>query len=411
MDQIMSPETKAAIVVIDGDGPAVARIAPLLSRRRYRVHVAGSVRKGIDLICDTRAELVLIDGPSAGADLPSLLREIRSRFPSTYPVVSTPRSRGRDVVGLAGDLAAELIVKPFTNNDLVRRLDTLLRIRELELGNKKLQLEQELLLLQLETCQQDFHHLIREKTETLQKAISEIARTEKLAAMGYLAAGMAHDIRNPLNSISLYTQLMRQNTTDPDQVDYLGKIIREIERVDAIIRKLLDVSRRSRKVSADVRMDRVIDAALEVFAPQIETGKIRLERRYEVTPPPVKADPAELEQLFTNLFLNALDEMPGGGRLGVGISMEEGRLVVRVEDSGRGIPDHVLPNIFEPFFTTKARGTGMGLPVVRRITRMCGGSVRVERTTGEGTVLRLEFPVCGEGDCAAPPTNGPGRAS
>jgi signal transduction histidine kinase len=409
MDQIMSPDTKAAIVVIDGDGPAVARIAPLLSRHRYRVHVAGSVREGIDLICDTRAELALIDCPSAGADLPSALREIRSRFPSTYLAVASPRSRGRGE--LSGNVAAELIVKPFTNNELVRRLDTLLRIRELELGNKKLQLEQELLLLQLETCQQDFHHLIREKTETLQKASSEIARTEKLAALGYLAAGMAHDIRNPLNSISLYTQLMRQNAIDPDQVDYLGKIIREIERVDAIIRKLLDVSRRSRKVSADVRMDRVIDSALEVFAPQMESGKIRLERRYEVTPPPVKADPAELEQLFTNLFLNALDEMPGGGRLGVGISMEEGRLVVRVEDSGRGIPDHVLPNIFEPFFTTKARGTGMGLPVVRRITRMCGGSVRVERTTGEGTVLRLEFPVCGEGDCAAPPTNGPGRAS
>lgn len=404
----MSPDTKAAIVIIGDDGPAVARIAPFLSRHRYRVHVAGSVREGIDLICDTRAELALIDSPSAGADLSSVLREIRSRFPSTYPIVSSPRSRGKDGDERAGEAAVELIPKPFTNNDLVRRLDTLLRIRELELGNKRLQLEQELLLLQLETCQQDFHHLIREKTETLQKANSEIARTEKLAAMGYLAAGMAHDIRNPLNSISLYTQLMRQNATDPDQVDYLGKIIREIERVDAIIRKLLDVSRRSRKVSMDVRMDRVIDTALEVFAPQIETGKIRLERRYEVTPPPVKADPAELEQLFTNLFLNALDEMPGGGRLGVGISLEEGMLVVRVEDSGKGIPDHVLPNIFEPFFTTKARGTGMGLPVVKRITRLCGGSVRVERSTREGTVLRLEFPVCREGDHLPPLADGPG---
>lgn len=403
----MSVATKAAIVVIDDDGSVVARVAPLLSRHRYRVHVAGSVREGIDLICDTRAEVALVAYPSTGA---SLLRELRSRFPSTYLVLSSPRSLGEGAAELAGEIAAELILKPFTNNDLVRRLDALLRIRELELSNKKLQLEQELLLLQLETCQQDFHQLIREKTESLQKANSEIAQTEKLAAVGYLAAGMAHDIRNPLNSISLYTQLMRQNASDPDQVGYLGKIIKEIERVDAIIRKLLDVSRRSRNVTADVRLDRVVDTALAVFAPKIETAKIRLERRYEVTPPPVKADPAELEQLFTSLFLNALDEMSGGGRLGVAISVEGGMVVVRVEDSGRGIPEHVLPNIFEPFFTTKARGTGMGLPAVKRIARMYGGNVRVERSTQEGTILRLEFPVCGEGGGASPLPEGPRSA-
>lgn len=395
----MSADTKAAIVVIDDDGSAVARIAPLLSRNRYAVHAAGSVREGIDLICDTRAEIALVDYPAVEAPL---LRELRFRFPSTYLAVFSPRSRGEGVAELAGEVAAELILTPCSNSDLVRRLDTLLRIRELELSNKRLQLEQELLLLRLETCQKDFHHLIREKTESLQKASSEIAQTEKLAAVGYLAAGMAHDIRNPLNSISLYTQLMRQNTTDADQVGYLGKIIREIERVDAIIRKLLDVSRRSRKVTADVRLDRVIDTALAVFAPQIETAKIRLERCYALAPPPVKADPAELEQLFTSLFLNALDEMPGGGRLGIGISVEGGMVVVRVEDSGSGIPEHVLPNIFEPFFTTKPRGTGMGLPAVKRIARIYGGSVRVESSTRQGTVLRLEFPVCGEGDGSSP---------
>lgn len=392
----MSPETKAAIVVIDGDGTAGERIAAILSRQRYRVYVAGSVTEGIGLIGDSRAELALIDCQAVDAELCTVLGEIGSRFPSTYLIVSSPRCQLKSAAQLAGELSVEWFPKPITSADLIGRLDSLLRIRELELGNRRLQLEQELLLLQLETCQQDFHQLIREKTESLQKAHSEIAQTEKLAAMGYLAAGMAHDIRNPLNSISLFTQLMRQNSIDPDQEEYLGKIIKEIERIDAIIRKLLNMSSRSRNVTSDVRIDRVIDTALEVFAPQIETGKIRLERRYELTPPPIKADAAELEQVFTNLFLNALDEMPGGGRLGVGIAVEEDMVVVRVEDSGKGIPEHALPRIFDPFFTTKPRGTGVGLPVVKRIARLCGGSVRVERSSREGTVVRLEFPVCRE---------------
>jgi signal transduction histidine kinase len=207
---------------------------------------------------------------------------------------------------------------------------------------------------------------------------------------------MAHDIRNPLNSISLFTQLMRQSATDPDQKDYLGKIIREVDKIDSIIRTLLDVSRRTRNATSNVQIDQVVDAALDVFAPQIEAGNILLERSYLVVSPPIKADPVELEQVFTNLFLNALDEMPGGGRLGIGINVEKGMVVVKVEDSGKGIPDQVLPNIFEPFFTTNPRGTGMGLPVVKRIIRIYGGSIAVEKSTSDGTVLRLEFPASDE---------------
>jgi signal transduction histidine kinase len=398
MDDIMSPSTKAAIVVIDDDGLIVENVTPFLSRRGYRVHGAASAHEGLGLIGDTRPELVLLDYHLPGVDALALLLEIKAIFPETFVAISYSMQTDVRAPELIGAGAAGCIPKPFDNYDLVNRLDTMLRNRELELSYTRLQLEQEQLLLHLETCQQDFQQLLKEKTESLQKAHFEIAQTEKLAAMGFLAAGMAHDIRNPLNSISLFTQLMRQSATDSDQKDYLGKIIREVEKIDSIIRTLLDVSRRTRNAASSVQIDQIIDAALDVFAPQIETGNILLERCYRVVPPPIKADPAELEQIFTNLFLNALDEMPGGGRLGIGISVEKGMVVVKVEDSGKGIPDQVLPNIFEPFFTTKPRGTGMGLPVVKRIARNYGGSIAVEKSTSDGTVLRLEFPVSDELD-------------
>jgi signal transduction histidine kinase len=187
---------------------------------------------------------------------------------------------------------------------------------------------------------------------------------------------------------------MRQNTTDPEQLDYQGKILKEIDRIDDIIRKLLDASRRTRTISNDIYINRVIDSALEVFSPQIETGKVKVTRSYCDTLPPIKADPTELAQIFTNLFLNALDEMPAGGHLGIQVCEENGRVVARVADSGGGIPTDTLPHIFDPFFSTKVRGTGMGLPVVQRIARIYEGNIQVEKTSPDGTVFRLDFPAC-----------------
>jgi len=187
---------------------------------------------------------------------------------------------------------------------------------------------------------------------------------------------------------------MRQNTIDPEQLEYQGKILKEIDRIDDIIRKLLDASRRTRTITNDIYVHRVIDNALEVFSPQIETGKIKVTRSYCDNPPPIKADPAELEQIFTNLFLNALDEMCSGGNLEIQIGEENGRVVIRVADSGGGIAAETLPNIFDPFFSTKSRGTGMGLPVVQRIARIYDGNITVEKTSPNGTVFRLDFPAC-----------------
>jgi len=389
------PDIKAMVVVIDDDRNILELTSLILSRRGYQVFKAATAREGMEIIAERNPELVLLDYMMPEMDGLSALREIRARFPATYVLIFTGKGNEEIAVELMKGGASEYILKPFNNKELVERLDNVLRIREIELHNKALQKEHERLLEEIDKWNQDLQKRVREKTDALQKAQSEIAQSEKLAALGYLSAGMAHEIRNPLNSISLFVQLMRHNVADPEQLDYLGKILKEIDRIDSIIRKLLDASRRTRTITDDVQIDRVIDNALDVFLPQIETGKIQVERRYHVVPPPIKADPAELEQIFTNLFLNAMEEMPDGGRLGIEISAGDGKVVVMVGDSGKGIPAEVLPNIFDPFFTTKTRGTGMGLPVVQRIARIYEGNITVDKTSPEGTVFRLEFPTSG----------------
>ena len=388
-------DAKIPVVIIDDDRNILELTSLILSKNGFQPYIADSAHEGFELISGHSPQLVLLDYMMPDMDGLSALQQIKSRFPDVYVVMFTGKGSEEVAVELMKNGASEYILKPFNNRNLVERLENVLRIREIELHNRELQKQQEHLLFEIEQWNLELQKRVREKSEALHNAREEIVQSEKLAAMGYLSAGMAHEIRNPLNSISLFVQLMRQTTTDHDQLEHQTKILKEVERIDAIIRKLLDASRRTRAISSNVHIDQVIDKVIEAFSPQIETRKIEVDRRYHCIPSPITADPTEIEQIFTNLFLNAMDAMNFGGRLAIEVLEMDERVIVRVGDTGSGIAGEVLPNIFEPFFSTKNRGTGMGLPVAQRITRMYEGSMEVESSSPEGTTFRIEFPVSG----------------
>lgn len=393
IDPAASDKT-VSVVVIDDDRNILELTSLILSKNGFQPYTATRAQEGFELIARHSPSLVLLDYMMPEMDGLSALQWIKSHFPDTYVVMFTGKGSEEVAVELMKSGASEYILKPFNNRNLVERLRNVLRIREIELHNRELKNQQEHLLFEIEQWNLELQKRVREKSEALQNAHEEIVQSEKLAAMGYLSAGMAHEIRNPLNSIALFIQLMRQTTIEPDQLEYQAKILKEVDRIDSIIRKLLDASRRTRVISSNVQINQVIDSAIEAFSPQIETRKILVDRQYHSIPSPITADPTELEQIFTNLFLNAMDAMSRGGRLGIEVYEKNGRVIVRVCDSGNGIAEDVLPSIFEPFFSTKSRGTGMGLPVAQRIARMYEGSMEVESSSSKGTVFRLEFPVC-----------------
>ena len=278
----------------------------------------------------------------------------------------------------------------------------------------------------------------------LKQAQEELIRTEKLVSIGRFAAGVAHEVGNPLGAILGYTSILEQNGMDREEAkDYLKRIEKEIERINRIVRELLDFARPSRVEIREIEMNKVIETTLSLLAYQKDFKNVTTRLELHSGLPPIKGDETQLSQVFINIILNAIDAMPEGGILTIrteeyvvedfritpsrplyaprrkGDPVEKDysnmrkpnalsailtkfskgdRLVkARISDTGIGIKKEDLEKIFDPFFTTKDpnKGTGLGLSVSLRIVESMGGELRVESEIGRGSAFEVYFPASG----------------
>jgi len=174
---------------------------------------------------------------------------------------------------------------------------------------------------------------------------------------------------------------------------YSEKILNEVERIDAILVKLLSTSKRANFQLRSIRLADVIDASLKPFLVQIQAQNVKLTETLQENTPSILADADELGQVFSNLFANALFEMKQGGSLSVTLECDDSEALVTVSDTGDGIPEEHMNKIFDPFFTTKERGTGFGLSVVLRIVKTYSGRIHVKSQPGQGTTFQIWLPL------------------
>jgi len=236
--------------------------------------------------------------------------------------------------------------------------------------------------------------LLRDLSE-LRHLRREVERSQRLAAVGSLAAGVAHEIRNPLSSLKGFATYFRQRYGSvPDDVKMADIMIREVDRLNRVITELLEFSRPMALKKEETDAAGLVRRALDTIERQAaEKGiAVRAELPPGLAAVPIDAD--RVTQVLLNLFLNALAAMERGGVLSVGLALQEGRtLRITVGDSGAGIRREDLGRVFDPYFTTKASGTGLGLAVVHRIVEAHGGEIRLESEPGKGTTFTVLLPA------------------
>ncbi len=236
----------------------------------------------------------------------------------------------------------------------------------------------------------------------LRQAQDEIIRSEKLASVGRLAAGIAHEIGNPIGIILGYLDLLNSgDITEVDRKDFLNRIESEIIRVNRIIRQLLDFSRPSSREPEKTRVHDLVKMTLAMLEPQPMMEGIRTTLELKAQKDTVLADPNQLQQVFLNIIMNAADalgerkEEGPAGQLTIRSERIGGSIELRFSDNGPGIPEKELLRIFDPFYTTKepGKGTGLGLSVCYRIVEGLGGTIKAESRTGEGTTILVSLPL------------------
>ena len=382
------------ILVVDDEKIIRELTSMILRARGFEVLTAENGEAGMALIEEQRPAVVLLDYMMPYMDGLTALKKIREGYPETYVIMFTGKGSEEIAVELMKAGASDYILKPFNNQDLIDRLETVLRIRKIELNNKELRQERERLLREIEEWNRELERRVAEKSRELEQAHAEIVQGEKLVALGHLSAGMAHEIRNPLNTISLFMQLLK-NGLEPgsEPVSYVDKALKEVDRIDDILINLLASSKRPRFELHMQSLPEIIDQVLEGFAEQIRAYGVTLNKNFATMPPPILADGKELEQVFNNILANALYEMQQGGTLDFELRHDDQAIYVTISDTGAGIPEEHLHHIFDPFYTTKSKGTGCGLSVVLRIVKTYGGRIWVESVPGQGTTFHVQLPL------------------
>lgn len=360
----MNETPRRSLLIVDDNRALADNLSEILDEAGYDVRIAASCAEALAPglgFCVALVDVRLPDGD--GIVLASLLKE---RAPDSEVILLTGYATLESATAAIRAGAWAYLIKPCSPDDL------LIAVRQ----------------------------AVRHVTHSEEK--KQLARralvAEKLAAVGTMAAGLSHEIRNPLNAASLQLTLLERRLrrlpaeSQPPLLEPLSLVQQEILRLKTIVEDFLAFARPSDLHSVPVELKTVAARVLDLFIAQAEQAGIKLER--ELAPArPVDGDAGRLQQAITNLLLNAIQATPPGGWIRVETGEQAGEAFLAIEDSGPGIPPELRSRLFEPFFTTKERGSGLGLPLVHAIVAQHAGSISLEKGRGDGARFVIRLPL------------------
>jgi two-component system sensor histidine kinase HydH len=246
-------------------------------------------------------------------------------------------------------------------------------------------------------------YIVKRGEEIIEKRARErlllkekLNQAERLASLGEMVAAVSHEIRNPLGIISSTAELLKRKLTRTDPQDQLADVIvQEATRLNSIVSDFLNFARPPTLNLTSCKVEDILEENLTFLAPEIQSKGYEIHKEFATHVPEIQADPGLLYQAFSNILMNAMQAMPEGGSIYIEVSARANVLTIIFADEGKGIPDEVLKKIWEPFFTTKEKGSGLGLPIVKKIVEGHGGTVGIGNGREKGAQVTVTLPVKG----------------
>jgi signal transduction histidine kinase len=372
-----------AVLVVDDDPDTRENLRDILELDGYAVEVAGTAAAALGRDDWARYGAIILDRRLPDGTAENLLPRLRRLAPDAAVVIVTGFADVAATIDAFRLGAADYVLKPVNPDELRARLGRLAEHRR-------------------------DRDALRAATEARESALAELRATTqqlwqaaRLAGVGELAASIAHELNNPLATVSLRVEgVLAKTAADDPRRRALEVVEQEVGRMARLVANLLNFSRPGRDQVSTVDVREEVTKTIELTEHHLHKRRVRVEPEFAPGVPVIYADRQQLRQVFLNLFTNAADAMPQGGRLSPRVRAGElppGRpaVVVEVEDTGVGIPPEHLPRVTEPFFTTKpeGKGTGLGLAICRRIVEQHHGTLQIESRPGEGTTVRVTLPV------------------
>lgn len=234
----------------------------------------------------------------------------------------------------------------------------------------------------------------RDANRELRESGEQLRRAERLSALGEIAAGLAHEIRNPLAGVKGALEIIsRRAAADTPEAEFASAATGELRRIEGLVQEFLDYARPRPPRLRRTEIPTVVGRVTSLLGPQAEQAGVALTIEGSDAPRGLSIDPEQIEQVLVNVVLNAVQASPKGGQVTIRYGTAGGRYRVEVSDQGRGIPEDVRARIFEPFFTTKERGTGLGLAITQRIVAAHQGEIRITSAEEHGTVVEILLPL------------------
>lgn len=227
----------------------------------------------------------------------------------------------------------------------------------------------------------------------------QVARTERLKSVATLASGIAHEVKNPLQAVKTFAEFLPQKMDDKEFLNKFSNIVgKEVGRIDNLVHQLLDFAKPNPLTLNKVNLNELLCDTLDLLNSHFIKCNIQITKNFDRSSDPIfiLADLNQLRQAFLNIILNAIEAMPTGGTLTIGVSSHEQRAMIHVSDTGNGIPQKDLSHIFDPFYTTKDHGTGLGLSITQRIIQEHNGKIFVESKLEKGTTVKIEMIIFNE---------------